>query len=229
RLGRGVVPVIAGRLLIVPDIFAGVGVQRDDRGEIEVVAAGRAADLAIPRRAVAGADIDHVEVRIVGDGVPRRAAAAIEPVLAGGIPGLGRGLLRGILERFRGIAGHGEPAPELVAAVGVVGGDVAARAIFGAALADQHLAVVDARRAGDGVGMIVVDQRVLFPDLLAARRIERDQPSVIGGDEHLALPQRDAAIDHVAAALVALLAVDAGIEGPDFLARARVDRVHHAP
>ena len=82
RLGRGVVPVIARRLLIMPDIFAGVGVQRDDRGEIEVVAAGRAADLAIPRRAVAGADIDHVEVRIVGDGVPWRAAAAVEPVFA---------------------------------------------------------------------------------------------------------------------------------------------------
>ena len=27
RLGRGVVPVIAGRLLVVPDVFAGVGVQ----------------------------------------------------------------------------------------------------------------------------------------------------------------------------------------------------------
>ena len=42
---------------------------------------------------------------------------------------------------FDGIARHREPAPGLLAGLGVVGGDVAARAIFGAAIADQHLAV----------------------------------------------------------------------------------------
>ena len=53
--------------------------------------------------------------------------------------------------------------------------------------------------------------------------------SPAGGDKDLALPECDAAIDHVAAALVALLAVDLGIEGPEPLAGAGVDGVHHAP
>ena len=75
----------------------------------------------------------------------------------------------------------------------------------------------------------MVDQRVLFPHLLAGRSIDRDQPSVVGGDEHLALVDSDATIDDVAAALVAQLAVDAWIIGPDFPAVTCVDRVHHAP
>ena len=77
--------------------------------------------------------------------------------------------------------------------------------------------------------MLLVDQRVLFPGHLAGGRIERDQPAVIGGDEHLAFPQRDAAIDDVAAALVALLAIDLRIVGPQPLAGAGVDGMNHAP
>ena len=75
----------------------------------------------------------------------------------------------------------------------------------------------------------MVDDGVLFPDLLAGDGVERDQPSIIGADKDLALVKRDAAIDDVAATFVALLAIDAGIITPDLLAGAGIDGVHHAP
>jgi hypothetical protein len=117
----------------------------------------------------------------------------------------------------------------LIAGLGVIGSDIAARAIFGAAIADQDLAVEHARCAGDRVGVLLVDQRILFPRHLASRRIERDQAAVIDADVYLALPQRYAAVDHVAAALVAPFLVDLGIVAPQPLAGARVDGMHHAP
>ena len=229
RLGGRVVPVVAGCFLVVPQEFAGIGVQRDEGGEIEIVAAGRAAQVAVPRRAVAGADIDGVELGIIGDAVPRRAAAAVHPVFAGGIPGLGgsrHGLVFGRLGR---IARHHEPAPRLVAGLGIVGRDIAADAVLGAAVADDHPAVGDAGRAGDGVGMAVVDDGVLFPDLLAGHRVEGDQPSVIGAHEDLAFVKRDAPVHDVAAASVAFLARHLGIEGPDALAGAGIDGMDDTP
>src|SRR5262249_54865998 len=86
----------------------------------------------------------------------------------------------------------------------------------------------DARRAGDRVGELVVDDGVLLPDLVAGRRIDRDEASVVGRDEDLALPDRDTAVDDVAAALVAAFAVHLRVVGPDALAGAHVDRVHDA-
>ena len=44
----------------------------------------------------------------------------------------------------------------IVAGVGVIGGDVAAHSELGAAVADHHLALADARRAGDRVGPLGV-------------------------------------------------------------------------
>ena len=128
-----------------------------------------------------------------------------------------------------GIARHHEPAPRLVAGLGVVGGDVAAHAVLGAAVADDHPAVGDARRAGDRVGMLVVGDGVFFPHLLAARRVEGDQPPVIGADEDLALVQGDAPVHDVTASPVALVARHLGIEGPDLLAGAGIDGVDDAP
>ena len=40
-LGRGVIPLIAGRRLIVPDIFPGIGAQSENRGEKEVIPSPR--------------------------------------------------------------------------------------------------------------------------------------------------------------------------------------------
>ena len=182
-----------------------------------------------PGRAVAGAHVHQVELRIERQRVPGRAAAAGLPVLAARIPGLGRARHRVVLERLARVAGHGEPAPFLVAGVRIVGGDVAAHAVLGATVADDDLALEHPRRAGDGVGARAVDDRVFLPHRPARGRIERDQPSVVGADEHLALMERHAPVDHVAAALVAGFARDLRIERPDPLAGADVDGVHDAP
>ena len=40
-----VIPAVIGIDLIMPDVLAGIGVQRDDRGGIEVVTAARAANI----------------------------------------------------------------------------------------------------------------------------------------------------------------------------------------
>src|SRR5690606_12170510 len=136
-------------------------------------AAAGAADGAVPRRAVAGADVEQVELRVVGHGVPHRAAAAQRPPLA--VPGFRRHGHHLVLEAELGIAGHGEEAPGEFAGFGVVGGDVAAHAVFGAAVADDDLALHHARRAGDGVADVATDQRVGFPHALAAGGVHRHQ------------------------------------------------------
>src|SRR5689334_21925635 len=65
--------------------------------------------------------------------------------------------------------------------------------------------------------------------LAAVDGVERDQPAVERADEDLALVQRDAAVDDVAARLLAVARRDLGVERPQLLAGARVDRVDHAP
>ena len=150
---------------------------RDDRGEEEVVAAALAATVAGPRRAVAGADVDEVGFGIVGDAVPRRAAAA-------GTSTTRRSQVLAAIsiapssKRLRRIAGHDVEPPRLLAGVGVVGGDVAAHAVeFAAAVADDHLALDDARRAGDGV--VAADRRGLHdPVHVPGRGVEGDEAAV---------------------------------------------------
>ena len=94
-LRRGVVPVVTRRDLVMPLQAPGVRIEREDRREEQVVAAARRADRARPRRAIAGADVERVEVGVVRHRVPDRAAAAAGPPLAG--PGLrGRCHLRAL-------------------------------------------------------------------------------------------------------------------------------------
>ena len=198
-LRGGVVPVVAGRGLVVPDVVAGVGVQRDDRRQVQVVAAARAADVARstasrcrcrrragrapgrrrsrPRPCRPAADFHHSPFQVF--------AAFVE---------FGRARSRPC-----GIAGHRVEAPGELAGLGVVGGDVAAHAVLAAAVADQHLALHDARRAGDAVGLGAVDRVCTSQTLRAGLRVERDEPAVERADVDRALPDRDAAVDHVAA------------------------------
>ncbi len=75
----------------------------------------------------------------------------------------------------------------------------------------------------------MIDDGVFLPNFLATCRIDRDQPAIEGADKDFSLVERDATVDDVAASLVADLARDFGVIGPDFLARAYVDCVHHAP
>ena len=190
---RVVVPALARNGLVVPLVLPGVGVERDDRAQEQVVAAAGAADLPVPRRAVAGADQHLVELGVVGDAVPGVAAAAELPPLAG--PGL-RGHLHGlVLEAVGGIAGHHPEAPRELARVRVVRGQIAARGRdLGAAVADDHLAVEHLRRAGDVERLLGVDG-LHFPELRAVLRVESDQAPVDRGDDHLAVPVGEPATD----------------------------------
>ena len=198
-LRRRVVPRLARRRLVVPHVFAGVRLQRDDRREIEIVAAARAAQPLIPRGAIADADVEQVEFGVVGERVPHRAAAAELPPFAG--PRLRRAFHRRRFEPLRGIAGDGVEAPRQLAGGGLVGGHVAAHAVLAAAVADDDLALHDARRAGDGVVLRLIDGDRL-PQHLAALGVERGEPSVERPDVDAAVVQGDAPIDDVAARLL---------------------------
>ena len=205
-LRGGVIPGFARRGLVVPDIFAGIGADRDDARQIEIVAfaapvGAGAAIGAVPRGSVADTEIEQVELGIVGHRVPHRAAAA-DAVLARqrvAAPGLGCGLQ--IVGRVIAlVAGHGIEAPQLLTIRRVIGGDIAAHAELGAAIADQHLAIDHTWRAGDGVALVLVDGNFL-PRHRAAIAVERDQPPVERAEEELVAPCRQPAIDHVAAGL----------------------------
>src|SRR5262249_45984541 len=140
---------------------------------------------------------------------------------------------QGLLERLRllwlrGIAGHGVEAPDLLARVRVVGRHVSAYPELGAAVADDHLAVDDPRRAGDGVRARLVDGDDR-PDRRAGLLVERHEPAVEHADVDAALVEGDPAVHHVAAGLLRDQLVDLRVVLPELLARARVDGEHHAP
>jgi len=81
-----------------------IGIERDDGGEEQVVGLALTPDQVVPRRAVADADIEQVEFRIVGHGVPHGPPAAQPPPFTAPRPG---GHLQGrALEAVGGIAGH---------------------------------------------------------------------------------------------------------------------------
>jgi hypothetical protein len=78
-------------------------------------------------------------------------------------------------------------------------------------------------------GFAWIDDRVLLPHDLAGDGIERSQPSVERAGKYLAVVERHAAVDHVAAALVADRARHLRVEGPQAATGTHVDRVHDAP
>src|SRR5690606_36885698 len=136
--------------------------------------------------AVAGADEDEVEHGIVGDRVPRRAAAAERPPLA--VPRLRGHLHRGVLEPVRRIAGHEIELPEKLTVVRVVRADEAAHAEIRAAVADYDLSVEHARRTGDRVRPLVAE-RLDRPARLAGLRVEGHQAAVERRDDDRVLPR----------------------------------------
>src|SRR5690606_26328338 len=114
-------------------------------------------------------------------------------------PGL-RGHLHGlVLEAVGRVAWHEIKPPEKLTVVRVVCGDEAAHAEIGTAVADDDLAVEDARRARDRVWPLVVRERLRTPDRLARRAIQRDEPAVERRDDDLVLPGRESARDGLAA------------------------------
>ena len=223
-LGCRIIPAFARRFLIMPQIFTRVRVQRHDGRQEEVVALTGAADLVIPGAAIADPDIELIQVLIVNDRIPYGSAAAGLPIFAKPGPAgqFGNGLVRsGPVRAVRRIARHGVEAPDLIAGFGIIGGDIAARAQFRAAIANQHLALHHAWCAGDGGGSRLID-RDHGPHRLAGLDVQRDQPPVERPDIELSIVQRRTTIADVAAPLGAEFAGHFGVVTPDQLSAHRV-------
>ena len=211
----------------MPDVFAGVRPDGDDRRHEQVVALALGAQAVVPERAVADADVEQVEFGVVGHRIPRRAAAALLPVLVA-MPGLADHRDGVALVAPGRVAGDGEETPGLLSGRGVIRGDIAADAEFGAAVADDDLALDDARRPGDRVVALVVDDGIDRPDLLAGPGVERFEAPVIDADIDPALPYGDAAVRRIATAAALNAAIDLGVVFPQQLAVGRVERIDHA-
>ncbi|MNM94739.1 hypothetical protein D3C81_1071560 [compost metagenome] len=225
-LGGGEVPGVAWRGLVVPGVFAGVGIDRDDRGKEQVVALGLAAPFRVPHRAIAHADIQQVEFRVVGERIPGRTAAAPLDISVA-VPGLAGDFHGFVLGRQLGVARHGEEAPGLFAGFGVIRSHVAAHTEFRAAIADDHLAVDHPRRPGDGVTALVVIAGVHRPHALAGLGVDRLQAAIEHSNVDLALPNRHASVDRVTTGLTGAVAVRLRVVLPQQRAIARVQGVHH--
>ena len=235
-LGGGVVPGIARCRLVMPDVFARIGVDRDDGGQEQVVALALAAPDRIPQRAVADTDVEQVQLRVVGEGVPGGSAAALLDERAA-MPGLLGDLHSLAFGRLVRVAGDGEEAPGLFAGFGIVGGDVAAHAELGAAVADHDLAIHDPWRARDGVAAFLVVAGVDRPDAFTCLGVDGFEAAVEHADVDLTLPHGDATVDRIAAGFTCAGTVGLGVIFPDLLAGARIERiddgegaggVHHA-
>jgi hypothetical protein len=221
-----VVPGVAGHGLVMPDVFAGVGTHRDDRAEEQVVAATRAAQCARPGRAVADTYIQEIELGVVSEGIPGSATATLRPPLAG--PGLGRHLHRVTFEAFGRVAGDGVETPDEFAGCGVVGRDVSAHAVFGAAVTDDDLVLDDARRTGDRIAVARI-RRPSFPREFAGGGVECDQAPVERAGVDAALPHGGAAVLHAAAGLRIPFRRHLRIVLPQQLAGRGIDGLHLAP
>ena len=214
----------------MPFIFAGIGIERDDRGDEEIVALTLTTDFVVPWGAVADADQYLVELAVIDDRVPYSAAAAeLAPVAVPRCAGAFYDAVRRCA--IGGCAGgrwDGVEAPVEIAGVGIIGGDITAHAIFGAAIADQYAPLHHARRAGDGVGLGLIDG-YLGPDGPTGGGIERDQAAVDGAEEDLAVIDSDAAIDDIAAGVEPGLSGNLRIIAPQRLASGGVESEHFAP
>src|SRR5687767_6992334 len=100
-----------------------------------------------PWRTIAGAYINQPCFGIVNNRVPRVAASADFPPVAG--PCCRSKFHVGIFEAVSGIAGYHPETPGFRSCVGIIGSHVTARTEFGTAIADDDLAIGDTRSASD--------------------------------------------------------------------------------
>lgn len=175
----------------MPNVFAAVGIKGDNGGEKKIIATARTAQFLVPRRAVTDADVQQVQVRIVDHGIPGSTSAAIFPPFAP--PGLGGLLHRRVFKTVGGIAGHGVKPPDHLAGVGSIGRNITSHAQLGSAIADYTVIFDDARRAGNGVGLLPVGG-LYIPQHFAVLRVESDQAAIEGADKYFAVMVSNAAI-----------------------------------
>ena len=175
------------RLLIRPRRLPGVGIAREDRHRILVVARPL---IGIPRARVAGAVVEEVELGVVAVPAPGGAAAAL-PLFT--LPRFHRSREADFC--LRACAVH---PPDLLAGVDVVGGDESADTEFTAGDAGDHFVLDHHRRRRDGLALLVVSLLDL-PQLLAGFGVERNGVGVQLVEEDLAVGVRHATVDRVAA------------------------------
>ncbi|MBM3507591.1 MAG: pentapeptide repeat-containing protein [Alphaproteobacteria bacterium] len=222
--GLVVVERIAGRVLGVPLDESVVRIQRQHRGDVEIVAGTIL--LVVVGTGVAGAPVGEVEPRIERAGLPDRAAPGL-PCLVGVEPG-GFGLLVGIAV----VASGRVRAPYLLAGVELGGVERAADAVLGPCRADDGEVANDQGRHGERLG----DRRVVdlaFPQQLARLLVDAMHAPVERDRDDAVPPQRDSAVVDAAAGDVARPhLVDLRIVLPHevgAIAAAHVDLVDRAP
>ena len=134
-----------------------------------------------------------------------------------------------MLKRLIGVTRHGVEAPILLAGFGIIGGDIAAHAIFAAAITDEYAAIGNARCAGDGVSTGAVNNRVDAPNFFAGFGIEGNQIAIQAGHINRSVIHGDAAIDDIAARFARPIARHFRVIRPNFFAGFGIDRINHAP
>jgi len=211
----------------VPRQSAGFGFDSENAGDEQTVAARWIAHARIVRSGIARTDIEQIELRVVREGVPGRAAAADRPV-AVRVPRRRGHLEFRMFESFLRIAGYDIEAPGEFAGLGIVGREKATHSKVGTAIADDHLTLHHTRCTRDGVVGLTVG-RVSAPQFLSGARVERDQPAIERPDIDFTLPERHAAIHRLTAAITQPFPGDTRIVCPHALAAASVEGEHAAP
>ena len=171
NLRRVPVELVVRRELIVPLQLARIGIERDHRAAVQVVA--RPSGAVPVRSGIAGAPVGEVRLGIVRTGHPDRRAAVHPRVAA---------------PRFvarLAWPGHGVEAPHFFAGLHVPRGDEAADAELTAGGSGDHFVLHDERRHGERVAVLRIAGRLGLPQLLArsshrwrssAHRTRRETP-----------------------------------------------------
>ena len=162
------VPGVVRQFLVVGLELAGVGVEQDHRGGVEVVARARALGLpvgprpVVQRRRVAGAPPHGVGLGVVAAGHPAAAAAGLPGVVA---PGVAR--VDVVL-----VAAHRVELPHLLAGLGVDAEDRSAVGPFAALRADDDLVLHQQRRAGEAHRQLLGVDQLGLPVQLAGLHVD---------------------------------------------------------
>ena len=227
HVDAGVIPLVVRGLLVAELGLTRIGVAAED-GHRPLVVAGTHG--LVPRRRVAGAEVDQVGAGIVGVPAPVGAAADL-PGIA--LPGGGAEVLlavMGVLDVEVGgeqqvlVRAGRVGAPDLGTGLHVVGGEVAAHAELGARGADDDLVlhhVGGDRQRGADLDVGILD----LPHRLAGLGVERHDVAVEQGLEDqrrglsVAGPVGETAIDEIAAGDGAGGRVLLGLVLPQDLAR----------
>lgn len=209
RLVRRVeIPDVVRQFLGRPLQFAGVGIQRDHRVGVQVVALAFVAE--VIRRGIADAPVQGVGFRVVGAGQPAAAAA--------GIAGVAGPAVRIVLD--------GVELPLRRAGVRIERIDLAAlRGVAGRRCNDEHIARQGRRRSEVVARLLARLHDLGLPDFLARLLVQRDQPAVQRREIDLAVANGHAAARRREEDLVDDR-VELGLVAPELLAGCGVERLH---